>query len=117
MSTESGSSGCGRCRTVWPAQHARCGVCGRLFYRGGHGQKEHLMCAGVRDYQCWNGATFDGRLAADRLLQAVLARIEELPDFDPVFRAKVQARVADRRAADERRAVRGQQANTSDAIA
>src|SRR4051794_21267422 len=37
-------------RTVWPGQHLTCGVCGRLYYWGGHGVKEHMMCSGARDY-------------------------------------------------------------------
>ncbi len=51
-------------RTVFPGQHLRCGVCNRLYYWGGHGQKDHMMCSGCRDYRCWNGVTFDGKFGA-----------------------------------------------------
>jgi site-specific DNA recombinase len=84
-------------RTVWPGQHVACGVCGRLFYWGGHGQAGHMMCAGARDYACWNSATFDGRDAAGRLAAALLEVVESLPEFDEVFRAKVEAAALARR--------------------
>jgi site-specific DNA recombinase len=85
-------------RTVWPGQHVTCGVCGHLFYWGGHGQAEHMMCAGARDYACWNAATFDGREAGRRLAAAVLAAAESLPEFDDAFRTKVAAAAVARRA-------------------
>ncbi len=85
-------------RTVWPGQHIVCGVCGRLFYGGGHGQTDHMMCAGARDYACWNGATFDGDKAGRQVAAAVLAAVESLPEFDDTFRAKVEAAAGARRA-------------------
>ncbi len=36
--TPDGRAGVPKKRTVWPGQHVRCGVCGRHFYWGGHGQ-------------------------------------------------------------------------------
>ena len=93
-------------RTVWPGQHVLCGVCGRPYYWGGHGQADHMMCSGVRDYACWNAATFDGRAAAGRLAAALLSAAESLPDFDEAFLAKVaeaaSARSSGRAAALER---------------
>jgi DNA invertase Pin-like site-specific DNA recombinase len=80
-----------RKRTVWPGQHVVCGVCGRLFYWGGHGQQEHMMCSGNRDYRCWNGVTFDGRKAAAILSKAILDEIEALPGFDSVLLEKVRS--------------------------
>ncbi|WP_020471369.1 recombinase family protein [Zavarzinella formosa] len=113
-------------RTVFPGQHAVCGVCNRLFYWGGHGQNDHMMCSGVRDYKCWNAVTFDGRDAARRMLQAVLGQIARLPDFDAVFLGKVRAD-ADKRlsakdgdlrqARQELESVFKQEANVADAIA
>jgi len=86
-------------RTVWPGQHVACGVCGRMFYWGGNDQAERLMCSGVREYACWNAATFDGALAGRRLAEAVLSLAESLPDFDEAFRAKVEEKARDRRSA------------------
>jgi DNA invertase Pin-like site-specific DNA recombinase len=80
-------------RTVWPGQHVVCGVCGRLYYWGGHGQAGHMMCSGARDYRCWNGATFDGHAAAKALGEAVLAEVEALPAFDETFLDRVRAHV------------------------
>jgi len=84
-------AGVAKKRTVWPGQHVVCGVCGRLYYWGGHGQADHMMCAGAREYACWNAATFDGHESGRRLAAAVLKYAESLPEFDSVFRAKVEA--------------------------
>jgi len=84
-------AGVSRKRTVWPGQQVLCGVCGRLMYWGGHGQADHMMCSGARDYACWNAATFDGHMAGKRIAQAVLVAAENLPEFDKVFREKVEA--------------------------
>ena len=86
-----GRAGVSRKRTAWPGQHVTCGVCGRLFYWGGHGQADHLMCSGARDYACWNGATFDGADAARRLAGAILGLAEGLPEFDAEFLARAEA--------------------------
>jgi len=86
-------------RTVWPGQHVVCGVCSRMFYWGGHGQADHLMCSGAREYRCWDAATFDGTEAARRIAQAVLALSETLPEFDDAFRTKVEMKAGARRSA------------------
>jgi site-specific DNA recombinase len=88
-----------RKRTAWPDQHARCGVCGRLFYYGGNGRDGHLMCSGAREYRCWVGTTFFGPLAAERIAAAAFAHVEALPEFDSIFldamrREKVVARAS-----------------------
>lgn len=84
--------GVSRKRTVWPGQHIYCGICadsgkqsGRLFVYGGHGQKDHLMCTGAREYHCWNAITVDGPLAAQKMIAAIRAEIAALPDFDPIL--------------------------------
>jgi hypothetical protein len=69
-------------RTVWPGQHIDCGVCGRPFVYGGHGQKDHLMCRGAHEYKCWNGVSVDGPLAAEKMIAAIRAAIAALPDYD-----------------------------------
>jgi DNA invertase Pin-like site-specific DNA recombinase len=87
-------------RTVWPGQHIDCGVCGRPYVYGGHGQKDHLMCQGARDYRCWNGHTVDAPLAREKLLAAIYAAIAGLPEFDPVLlgmiREEQQQQLGDR---------------------
>jgi DNA invertase Pin-like site-specific DNA recombinase len=77
-------------RTIWPGQHLMCGICNRLYYWGGHGVKEHMMCSGCREHRCWSAATFDGLDAARRLSQAILAEIAALPEFDSTFQDKVK---------------------------
>lgn len=98
--------GVSRKRTVWPGQHARCGVCGRLYYWGGHGQTTHMMCSGNREYACWNGVTFDGHFAAKAVAAAVLLAVEQLPGFDPALAERVRAQAdaeRDTKADDVRR--------------
>ena len=83
-------AGVSRKRTVFPGQHMVCGVCGRWMYWGGHGQAQHMMCAGAREYACWNGVTCDGRDAGRRIVAVLLATVESLPAFDVAFREKVE---------------------------
>ena len=80
-------------RTVWPGQHVYCGVCGRAFRYGGHGQKTHMMCSGAYDYNCWNGITLDGPLAAEKMAAAILEEIRHLPDFEDAFAASLEHEV------------------------
>jgi DNA invertase Pin-like site-specific DNA recombinase len=77
-------------RTVWPGQHIDCGICGRPYVYGGHGQKDHLMCRGAHDYRCWNAMTVDAPLAACKLITAIRGAIAEMPDFDPVLVQLIQ---------------------------
>jgi DNA invertase Pin-like site-specific DNA recombinase len=76
-------------RTRWPGQHIYCGVCERMYVYGGHGQKEHLMCSGAREYRCWNAVTVDGLSAAHKLAAAIFDCIATVPDFDQEFREMV----------------------------
>lgn len=112
-------------RTVWPGQHITCGICDRFYYWGGHGVKEHMMCRGNHNYQCWNGATFDGHDAGQRLFKAILERIESQDGFDQALMNKVheriKARISNRESeirkiTDELRQLENQQANLIDAI-
>jgi site-specific DNA recombinase len=72
-------------RTRFPGQTVYCGICGRLYVFGGHGQRDHLMCEGAREYKCWNGITFSGPLAARKISEAALSEVCLLEDFNPVF--------------------------------
>jgi hypothetical protein len=72
-------------RTRYPGQSIHCGICGRLFVFGAHGQSDHLMCRGSREYWCWNSLSVDGPLAAQRISGAVLSQIEMMEGFDPAF--------------------------------
>jgi len=69
-------------RTRFPGQAMYCGICGHMFVFGGHGQTDHLMCDGARNYQCWNGVTVDGPLAARKISEAVFSEIAKLENFD-----------------------------------
>jgi hypothetical protein len=77
-------------RTRWPGQHVFCELCGNMFVYGGHGQAQHLMCNGAKQYHCWNGVTCDGELAARKISEAVHAVLSGLPDFEPALLAALQ---------------------------
>lgn len=112
-------------RTVWPGQHLTCGICNRIYYWGGHGVTEHMMCRGCHEYRCWNGATFDGHDAGRRILQAIMKIIALQKGFDEAFMSKVHERIKARNSnrdheikkfSDELRQLENQQANLIDAI-
>jgi hypothetical protein len=78
-----------RKRSAWPGQHCYCGVCGRMLVYGAHGQNHHLVCSGTADYKCWNAIGFDGPLGSRKLIEAIVAAIEMLPEFDDIFQDQV----------------------------
>ena len=79
-----------RKQTRYPGQCAFCGICGRLYVFGGNGLTDHLMCSGSRLHRCWNGVTFDGPMASEKISAKLLDVIEHLPDFDTVLVQMVQ---------------------------
>ena len=79
-------------KTRFPGQMIECGICGRLYVYGGHGQTPRLMCRGAREHACWNGITVDGPRAAEKLAEAVFREIENLPGFDDRFLESVNER-------------------------
>lgn len=72
-------------RTRYPGQAIACGVCGRRYVFGGHGQKNHLMCDGARQHKCWCGVSIDGPLAAMAIGTVIYDHIVALPGFDVAF--------------------------------
>jgi len=86
-----GLTGRTRKDTRWPAQHLRCGICGRNFVLGGHGRKERMMCDGARRYQCWNAMTIDRPQLAAAISECVRRQIVELPDFDAHWTKQLRA--------------------------
>ena len=65
----------------WPAQHPRCGICGRRYVRGGHGRNDRMMCDGARRYMCWNAMTVDGPQLAQAVADELRHPIEQIPYF------------------------------------
>ncbi len=84
--------------TIWPGQHLKCGICNRIYIWGGHGVTAHMMCAGCRDYKCWNSTSVDGFDTSRLLTEAILQKIEKLPNFDSVFLEKIRDAITRRRA-------------------
>ena len=80
-------------RTVWPGQHLRCGICGRLYYWTGVASARHMMCSGSHNYRCWNSIAVNGALTARKLSTAILNAIQELPEYDDVLLARVRKNV------------------------
>ena len=81
-------------RSIWPGQHIHCGICGRLYVYGGHGQKDHLVCTGTREYRCWNGATVNGPDAAEKLSGAILAGIASIQGYEEKFTEMIAEELA-----------------------
>lgn len=71
-----------RSDTRWPAQHVRCGICGRKYVLGGHGRKERMMCDGARQYRCWNAMTVNAEELARAVADEIHCQIASLPNFD-----------------------------------
>ncbi|PQO43836.1 recombinase family protein [Blastopirellula marina] len=80
-------------RTRFPGQQVYCRICGHPFVWGGHGQQDHMMCKGAKEYACWQSTTFDGNLAAKKILAAVYDEIELLPAFPETLFQEVDAEV------------------------
>jgi hypothetical protein len=80
-----------RKRTRFPGQHACCWYCGRQYVWGGNGVTEHLMCAGSREWQCWNSIGFSGALAVTNIVSAITEELYKLRGFDAQFAGMVQA--------------------------
>ena len=83
-------------RVRFPGQTMYCGICGRGFVFGGNGLKDHLICADADEYECWNGFSVNGPLAAQIILDAVHNEAEVLPDFEPAFLELVNDEVRQR---------------------
>lgn len=78
-------------KTRFPGQCIVCGICNYRYVFGGHGQTDHLMCDGARAHRCWNGATVDGPLAAEKISNALFKEFELLEGFDAEFLAAIEA--------------------------
>jgi hypothetical protein len=80
-------------RTVWPGQHLRCGVCGRVYYWTGLRQRKWMVCSGAQNYQCWNSLALDGGRAVQKPAGAILAAIQALPEFDATLLGMVRRKL------------------------
>lgn len=74
-----------RKRTRFPGQHARCWYCGRHYVWGGNGVTKNLMCPGARERRCWNSISFEGGLAATRLVDQITSCLYQLDGIDDQF--------------------------------
>ena len=78
----------------WPGGHLVCDCCGASLVYGAHGQKDNLMCTASRDYRCWQSVSVHGPTARRKLAAAIWNALEELQDFESVFRAEAEASLA-----------------------
>ncbi|MEQ8208285.1 MAG: recombinase family protein [Lacipirellulaceae bacterium] len=76
-------------RTVWPAQHIRCGVCGRTMICQGNSEKRSIMCSGAANYLCWNSVTLNLEKTGRKLAEAVCEELVRMPDYDSTLEAMV----------------------------
>jgi len=77
-------------RTVWPGQHLRCGICGRICYWTGVASRKMMMCSGAQTYRCWNSVLLNGGVTLDRLSAALWSAIEALPELDTELMNRVR---------------------------
>lgn len=78
-------NGVSRKRTHFPGQHARCGICGRIYHWHGQGGEQIFLCSGAADYRCWNGLHLYGQRVREQILAAISEAMVVLPGFDAVF--------------------------------
>lgn len=77
-------------RTIWPLQHARCGICGWPVWRAGTYSERVACCSGALKYQCWNGMMFQIDHTQQWILNAVLKRIQQMTDFETIVRNRLE---------------------------
>lgn len=83
-------SGIPRRHTRFPGQNLRCGVCGRLFVFGGHGDRDRLMCNGARDHVCWNSMSVYGPDVARAVADQIRNFIQNMEGFDAQWLASYE---------------------------
>ena len=80
-----------RSRSIWPAQHARCAICGGLFYRyNGHS----LKCQNAHkrgDQRCWNHVQVDCETARDKILSWLVRFVDDCSEYRGALVDLVQA--------------------------
>lgn len=76
-----------RCRTVFPRQHARCGICGSFMYPvDGKG----LLCSRALVGDCWNRVRPREALVRHQVLASVMASAKRFSEFEPIFVREVR---------------------------
>ncbi len=83
-------TGMPRKRTRFPGQMVDCGECGRSCNYGGEASGDRLFCSGAIDYKCWNAVGLSGPLVTEKVLEAILAEVECLPEWDERMLATIQ---------------------------
>jgi len=83
-------AGVPRKRTRSFGQHARCWYCGRHYVWGGNGITDNLMCSGSRKWRCWNSIGFNGPLAAEKLNEVIMKKLDAIEGVDAQFREMVK---------------------------
>lgn len=76
-------------RTEWPFPLLKCSICRRPMHRGFAQRK--CGCYGSRQYRCWNGVLIDEDFVVQKLTDAILSRIEAIPDFDETLMTRLRA--------------------------
>jgi site-specific DNA recombinase len=83
-------AGMPRKRTIWPLQHARCGPCGRPYWRGACGDKLVGNCSGSLTYRCWNGQQLSLADVQRFIIDAVLHRVQSIGDIRSYIAPKIE---------------------------
>ena len=83
-----------RKRSLWPAQHARCSICGDMLYRF---DTDYLKCknSGRNSAdRCWNHLQVDCAVLRQKLLTPLLAKLIRYPSFISTLRDSTLAEIA-----------------------
>ncbi|HUQ72181.1 MAG TPA: recombinase family protein, partial [Planctomycetaceae bacterium] len=85
-----------RKQTEFPAQHARCGICGRVLWQASlSAGRKQATCSGALRYHCWNATYVDTQLAQEKLAEAVLREIRAVDGFGRDFQQRLQQAVSE----------------------
>ncbi|HUQ72735.1 MAG TPA: recombinase family protein [Planctomycetaceae bacterium] len=83
-----------RKRTEFPAQHARCGICGRVLWQASlSAGRKQATCSGGLHYQCWNAIYIDTALAQQKIAEAVLREVRAIDGFGGDFQQRLSRAV------------------------
>ncbi len=83
-------TGVPRKRTRFPGQMVSCGICGRSCNYGGEVSGDRLFCSGAVHYKCWNAVGLSGPIVTEKVLEAILAEVERLPEWDERMLTTIQ---------------------------
>ncbi|WP_010583092.1 recombinase family protein [Schlesneria paludicola] len=81
-------------RTLFPSQHAICGICGRkMLMTCQSAGRQQITCSGGMDHKCWHSLYVDVDLTQREISRAVLAEIRSLDGFVSKFLQQLETAI------------------------